>query len=78
MKTGLTPSRKKARRPAKFDALVMNPKSFTHPASEAPLGAGTGVAARQHPSRTIFLTLRYGHWQAGGCRSQDGIRPAGF
>ena len=33
----------------------MNPKTFPHPESEAPLGAGTGVAARPHPSRTIFL-----------------------
>jgi hypothetical protein len=32
----------------------MNPKSFPHP-DQAPLGAGTGVAARPHPSRTIFL-----------------------
>ena len=32
----------------------MNPKSFPHP-EQAPLGAGTGVAARPHPSRTIFV-----------------------
>ena len=31
----------------------MNLKTFPHP-EQAPLGAGTGVAARQHPSRTIF------------------------
>ena len=37
----------------------MNLKTFPHP-EQAPLGAGTGVAARQHPSRTIFLTLQTG------------------